>query len=484
MSENELITKIEKSIDFGMKYAEKLKVKSVEGFGYYSNSLSLELEKKKPKHNLGILHGVSFRVIANDAIGFAYTTDFDESSIKRAVDTALANTKAIPPDKELVEFAEPKPIKKLPLDEKLYNIEPDQASELFEQLLPEELPKDIYFLASMGMFSSNNVLLKNDRGLELKSEDTGYALGIGFLSTHGFPTYDFYLEGSKKWGELNPETITKKAIEKTLAGADPKTLNISGEFPVILTPDASMGMFGGLFFVLTSILQGDKASRGETPYADKIGEQVAAENFTLIDDPLATDLIMTAEFDGEGTPTQRTELIKDGILQTYYLDRYYANKLNMESNGKATRGGLMEGNPAKSPPSIGSYNTIVEPGDSSYEEMIAETKEGFAIKSLMGIHMSDFSSGRFAVTGAGWYIKNGEIKFPVQDISISGTIPQLLKDIDLISKERAKGIMSNMPYIRVSNLHIAAKKLDFKVRFGIKLLKLLVKLGIVKNPFV
>jgi PmbA protein len=105
------------------------------------------------------------------------------------------------------------------------------------------------------------------------------------------------------------------------------------------------------------------------------------------------------------------------------------------------------------------------------------------LKNFMGIHMSDFSSGRFSVTGGGWYIKNGKIQFPVQDITISGTIPQLLKDIDLISKERKKGLNNEVPYLRVSSLDVTAKKMDFKIRLGVKIMKLLVNLGLMKNPF-
>ena len=98
--------------------------------------------------------------------------------------------------------------------------------------------------------------------------------------------------------------------------------------------------------------------------------------------------------------------------------------------------------------------------------------------------MSDLSSGRFAVTGSGWYIKKGEIKYPVQDISLSGTIPDLLLKIEMISKERERGLMSEVPYLRVSQLSVAAKKLDFKLRFGVKLLKAMIKLGLTKNPFI
>ncbi|MHA1304551.1 MAG: TldD/PmbA family protein, partial [Candidatus Heimdallarchaeaceae archaeon] len=477
--------KIQHTTDLGLDFALKNGASHVEAFGILRRDFNFELEKNKPKHNLGIQHGMAFRVIHNDAYGFAYTSSFADEDIKRTIKLALQNAQTKKPDPDIVPFPEPRAIdRKLKLDNKLFNIDAESAVEPFEKLLPSDLPKKLYFLMAMGNISSGEIFLKNTNGLNLCEKDAGYGLGIGFLSIHGFPIYDFHFMGSRQWRALVPEEITKIAIDKTLAIAKPRTLSLAGEYPVILPPEGSFGLFGGLFNILQQLLRGDKAFRGETIYSDKIGELIAAENFTLIDDPHHPSMITSADFDAEGVPTQRTKLIENGILQTYYLDTYYANKLNMESNGKAVRGNSMGGNPVKAPPSIGSYVSVVEPGDSSLDEMITEMSEGFMLKNFMGVHMSDFSSGRFSVTGSGWYIKKGEIQFPVQDITISGTLPELLMNIDLISKERKCGLDNEVPYLRVSKLNVTAKKMDFKIRFGMKILKLLMALGIVKNPFI
>ncbi len=485
MVKNNLNEKIQKALDVGLKYANKAGANHCEAFGINERSFNLELEKDKPKHNMGILHGISFRVIANNAVGFAYTSSFAEKDIEMTVNMAIQCAKTKKKDPDLSPF--PKPMKnkaKLKMDKKLYSVDTNSIAEIFEKMMPDELPKDTFFLQALGLVAMGDSFLKTSEGIDLIEADAGYGLGIGFLSTHGFPNYDFHFEGSRTLGGINPQEVTKIALEKTLESAKPKTMSLAGNYPIIISPEGSYGLFGGLFEVLTQLLKGDKASRGETVFADKIGEQIAPDNFTLIDDPLHPDMITSALYDGEGVPTERTKLVENGILKTYYLDSYYAGKLNMKSNGKAQRGSFLGGNPAKTPPVIGSYATIIEPGNVSLEEMLSETKEGFMLKSFMGIHMSDFSSGRFAVTGSGWYLKDGEIKYPVQDISISGTLPELLLNIDMISKERKKGLNNEVPYLRVSELSVAAKKLDFKIRFGLKVLKTLVKLGIMKNPFI
>ncbi len=485
MTTNDLNLKIIKAIDIGLKYAEKMGVSHCEGYGVNQKAYNLELEKNKPKHSIGIQHGLSFRVIAQQAKGFAYTSSFGEEDIKHTVNLAIQNAKSKKPDSDLRGFPDPKKAKqKLDVDKKLLEIEADGAADLFEEIHIKELPSNMFFLQSIGFFGLGDSFLKNTQGIDMHDQEAGYGFGLAYLSTHGFPSYDFHVEGARKLGAIDTKQLGLTALDKVLQIAKPRTLSISGEYPVIISPDGSYGIMGGLFTVLNNLLQGDKASRGETVFADKIGDQIATENFTMIDDPLDPNLITSASYDGEGVPTEQTKLIENGVLQTYYLDTYYGNKLNMKSNGKATRGGVFGGNPVKSPPSIGSFATKIEPGDASLDEMISETQEGFMLKNFMGIHMSDLSSGRFAVTGSGWYIKKGEIKYPVQDISISGTIPDLLLKIDMISKERKQGLMSEVPYLRVSQLSVAAKKLDFKIRFGVKVLKALVKLGLTKNPFI
>ena len=485
MENNKLNEKIQNAIDFGLNFAKKAGADHCEAFGINERSFNFEIEKDKPKNNIGILHGLSFRVIANDAVGFAYTSSFEKKDIEMTVKMAIQCAQTKQKDPDLQPFPQTKKnTAKLTMDKKLYSVEANTIAELFEEMLPDILPKDIYFLQALGLVGMGDSFLKTSQGIDLHEKDAGCGLGIGFLSTHGFPNYDFHFAGSRSLAGINPKEISRIAVEKTLDSAKPQTMSLAGDYPVIITPEGSYGLFGGLFTILTNLLRGDKASRGETVYADKIGELIAPENFTLIDDPLHPEMITSTLYDAEGVPTEKTKLIEKGVLKTYYLDSYYAGKLNMESNGKAQRGGFLGGNPAKTPPTIGSFATIIKPGNSSIDEMISETKEGFMLKSFMGIHMSDYSSGRFAVTGSGWYIKDGESKYPVQDISISGTIPELLLNIDMISKETKKGLNNEVPFLRVANLSVTAKKLDFKVRFGLKILKTLVKLGIVKNPFI
>ncbi len=486
--EDTLVENIRDAMDRGIKIGTRLGATEVEAFGIMSKNLTFNLEKEVSKHSLGIIHGISFRVILDRKMGFAYSSSLDEDSIKKTLELAINVAKMSEPEPDLQSFPGDMPTKdNLPLDKHLYTLDVEQASDLFQELSDVDkslLPKDLYFLAAQAMFFSSDILIQNTSGLNVHDKLAAYGMGIGFLSIKGFPSYDFHFDSSRRWNELDPNEIRKKGIEKALASSSPKTLSLSAKLPVILTPQALDGIFGGLFEVLKRLLEGNKAWRGDSVFANKIGEKVADESFTMIDDPLHPRLITSSLHDGEGYPTRKTTLIENGILKEYYLDSLHAKKLEMENNAKTSRGSIVMGNPIKYPPTIAHFGTLVKPGNSTLDEMISETREGFMLNSLMGVHMSDFSSGRFSVTGSGWYIKNGTVKYSVQDVTISGTIPDLLMNIDTISKETENVSHGILPFIKFSNVNVAARKLDFKTRLGYKILKLLIALRLVKNPFV
>ncbi|MCK4896497.1 MAG: hypothetical protein KAS47_06780, partial [Candidatus Heimdallarchaeota archaeon] len=162
MTKNDLNLKIRKAIDIGLKHAEKEGASHCEGYGVNLKAYSLELEKNKPKHSIGIQHGLSFRIIAQQAKGFAYTSSFGEDDIKHTVNLAIQNAKTKKPDSDLKGFPEPnEAAQKLVVDKKLLEIEAGGAADMFEEIHIEELPSDIFFLQSMGFFGIGDTFLKN-----------------------------------------------------------------------------------------------------------------------------------------------------------------------------------------------------------------------------------------------------------------------------------------------------------------------------------
>ncbi|NPE08637.1 MAG: TldD/PmbA family protein [Asgard group archaeon] len=469
---------IEKALEYGIKFAEKKGAEEVEGFSSSSREINLSVEKKLPKLTAGISTGVSFRVVSKGNLGFGFTKTLTKERLESTISTALSNAKSKgkDPDFKSLPLPSKKKVAKVPYDKKLEKITSDMVAE--DQTILKDTINDVKhlnFLQSQLFLGLSEDRLVNSNGIDISSKSAGYGGLAAAITTKGLiPNYVFEIQGGNSVESFNINDLAKEAIYEIQRAAAPKTMNFEKEVPIILEPEASTGIMGGLFVLLVNQLSGDNVASGATPYSDQVGNLISVEDFTLIDNGINPDKLSSSTYDGEGMPREKTVLVDKGILKTFLLDTYYGSKLGLESNGKSTRTGMLGfGDPIKTAPSIGNTTMEILGGDSTKEEMIAETREGFMVHSLMGLHMSDRSSGRFSVTGFGWYIKNGEVKYPVQGISISGMLPELIKNIDMISKEPKSMLLGNCPYMRFSSVPTTAKKFDLKTRFGLTMLKII-----------
>ncbi|HUU76837.1 MAG TPA: TldD/PmbA family protein [candidate division Zixibacteria bacterium] len=478
---------LDEALEYGMKFAEKTNVQAVEGFTNKSVDTEISVEKNIPSIRTGVSTGVSFRVVSKNNFGFCFTRTLTKERIESIIKIAIENahSKGEDPDFKSLPEVTKKSYQEFKFDKKLESITSDSLADDMTKLIDSiNDVKGLHYLQGQLFISILDSHLMNSNGINLREKSAGYGGFGAAITTKGLiPNYSYGIKGGPNTSSFSIDDLIDETIEQTLRAAAPKTMNFEKEVPIILEPEAALGVLGGLFRILATQLSGNKVSSGATPYSDQIGNQVAVEKFNFIDNGINPTKISSSSFDAEGIPKEKTSLIENGVLKTYLLDSYYGNKLGLESNGKSSRSGIFGGgDPIKSVPSIGPSSLEISPGDSSKDEMIEETREGFMVRSLMGLHMSDTSSGRFSVTGFGWYIKNGEVKYPVQEIAISGMIPDLLKNIDLISKEIEPGLLSDCPYIRLASIPTTAKKFDLKTRFGLGVLKILTSLKIMKNP--
>jgi len=478
----------DKAISYGLKFAEKNGASEVEVFSSNAKEIEIGVDKNIPTIKTGVSSGISFRVVKNGNLGFAFTKTLTKERIESTVNVALqnANSKGKDPDFKSLPHPSKKSVKEFKFDKRLEDIDSDNlASDLSALIEGINGTKGLHYLQGQMFLGIDDDRLVNSNGIDISGKGGGIGGFAAAITTKGLiPNYAFGIKGSSSLDAFKVDDLIQDTILQTQRAAAPRTMNIEGELPIILEPEASLGVMGGLLRILSIQLTGNNVASGATPYSDQVGNQVAVEGLTLVDNAVNPNKIGSSAYDSEGIPKEETLLIDKGILKTFLLDSYYGNKLGLESNGKSTRAGQFGfgGDPIKTQPTIGATSLEISPGDSSKEEIIQETKEGFMLRSLMGLHMSDASSGRFSVTGFGWYIKNGEVKYPVQGVSISGMLPDLIKNIDMISKERESMLLADAPYIRFANVKTAAKKFDFKTRFGLGILKVLTTLKIMKNP--
>jgi PmbA protein len=253
-----------------------------------------------------------------------------------------------------------------------------------------------------------------------------------------------YQNGTVKWSEFNAEEIGRKAAESAVAmlGAKPVP---SAEMPLVIAPEIGVQLWS----FLAGMLSADEVQKGRSLFAGKVGTEVAAKNFTLIDDGRLKGGTSTAPIDGEGVATQTTPLIVDGVLRTYLYDCYCAKKGGAKSTGNRSRGGYSSGGV------VGTTNLYLKPGAESPESILAAIDRGFYLTVVLGLFAAiDTASGDFSIPSAGFMIEKGKKTFPLRGVTVGGNLFELLKSVDKVGSDLTWFQSQGSPTISVSHVKI------------------------------
>jgi PmbA protein len=193
--------------------------------------------------------------------------------------------------------------------------------------------------------------------------------------------------------------------------------------PVIFEPRIARSLLDNIF----EAVSGDSIYRGESFLAGKIGEKIATDKLTVIDDGTIPGLFGSSPFDDEGVAVRRTVIVDRGVLKSYLLNTYTARKLGLKTTGNASRG--LTGNA-----SVGHNNLFAEAGASAPEEIIRGIKTGFYVTEVMGFGVN-IVTGDYSRGAAGLWIENGEFAYPVSEVTIASTVPEMLNGIEGIGSD-------------------------------------------------
>ncbi len=193
--------------------------------------------------------------------------------------------------------------------------------------------------------------------------------------------------------------------------------------PVIFEPRIARSLIGHLF----DAVNGDAIHRGESFLAGKLGVSVAVASLTLIDDATMPGLFGSSPFDDEGVPSRRTVVIEEGVLRSYLHNTYTARKLKSATTGNASRG--LTGNAG-----VGHGNLYIPAGGTTPESIIQSVENGFYVTELMGFGVN-VVTGDYSRGAAGMWIENGELAFPVSEVTIASTLPDMLNGIEGIGSD-------------------------------------------------
>jgi PmbA protein len=256
---------------------------------------------------------------------------------------------------------------------------------------------------------------------------------------------DYWYSVARSLAKLDSaEQVGKEAARRTLrrlGARKAKTANV----PVVLDPMVATSMLEHIF----EGINGDSVYRGASFLAGKLGEKIAGPNVTVVDDGTMAGGFGTSPFDGEGIPTRRTVVIENGILKSYLLNTYTAKKLGLETTGNASRG--LAGTPG-----IGPGNYFLEPGKKAPSEIISEIKDGLYITEFLG-HGANLVSGDYSRGASGMWIVNGELAYPVEEITVAGNLKDMFNNISEIGSDlEFRGSVAS-PTIRLDGLTVGGE---------------------------
>jgi PmbA protein len=236
--------------------------------------------------------------------------------------------------------------------------------------------------------------------------------------------------------------VGREAARRTLRKLGARSVS-TREVPVVFDPDAARSILG----MLAGCAMGSSIWRKASYLVGREGTRVASDLITVVDDPLLLRAPGSRPFDGEGLASRKNLVVERGVLRTYLCDSYSARKLGRESTASAARGGGASVGPSTT-------NFVLQPGADSNESIVKGTARGLYVTEMMGFGFNAVT-GDFSRGAAGFWIENGELAYPVSEVTISLNVDELWQTIDAVGSDLDLRTATAAPTIRVAKMTVA-----------------------------
>lgn len=393
--------------------------------------------------------GAGLRVLVGKKQAIVSTTDFSENTINELAARAVDMAK-ISPEDEFIALAEKDIlIKNIP---ELDIFDKNEPSE--EELLNLALKTESSALSVKGISNSegadasygkNKIALATSNGFAHEYQTSSSSFSVSVIAGSGIAMerdYDF--STARHSADLkNPDEIGKSAANRTLKRLNPKRPKTQVA-PVVF--DKRVGR--SLLSSFSSAINGASIVRGTSFLKNKKNEKIFADNIKIINDPYIKRGLGSRPFDAEGVEGKKLILVEDGILKEWLLDIRSANKLGLKTNGNATRG-------MASAPSPSTNNLYMENGEHDLKEIISDIKSGFYVTETFGMGVN-ILTGDYSQGASGFWIENGEILYPVNEITIAGNMEQMFKNL-IPANDLTFEYSTNVPTFRIDGITIAGE---------------------------
>ncbi len=409
-----------------------------------------EVEKLKSSRE----RRIGIRVFAGRATATASTAELERDGLRDFIahTVAMARLAAADPAAGLPDPAlHPKRLPELELADSARGIVgADEALALARTAERAALGADPRIRNSEGAeFDSGRyeIFFANSNGFAGGYDGTSYSLGAAPIARDesGAMQQGYWYTASRHFKNLEDAaavgaTAAKRALRR-LGARKIKTTRA----PVVLDPD----MAASILRALAGAASGPSLYKGASFLLNQLGERIAAPSVTIFDDGTLKGALGSKPFDGDGLPTTRKPLVKAGVLATYLLDTYSARKLNLAPTGNAARA-------VGDAPTVSPTNLYLEPGAISPEEIIRSVKRGLYVTELIGFGVNAVT-GDYSRGAGGLWIEDGELAYPVQEITIAGNLREMFNAIEMIGDDLRWRAAVVAPTIKIAEMTIAGE---------------------------
>lgn len=367
------------------------------------------------------VEGLSVRVIVGNSLAYAHTTVLDEENIEKTVKTTLKLAKTKEPDPDFKTLPPPKKPASVEgiFDPRILEPPIEDTFENLRSIVSDgiNIHPNFNTVSSNFNFISSEKAICNSLGVKVNFKETIANVGVSIIGEkNGIRSIGWESESSRILGKLDVRKCLEEAVRKAKIGFEITKIE-SGEKIVVFDPDALEPL---MEYAFVRAIDAYNVQEGKSYLTGKLGEKVAIEKLTIIDDGTIPEGLRTTPTDVEGVPSQKTVIIENGILKNYIYDSYTAHKEGRESTGNATR-------QFRTSITIAPRNHVIKGEEVKFDELISEVKEGIIVYGVMGAHSTNIATGAFSVTANPTHaIRNGEIIGQVRGCMIAGTFKELL----------------------------------------------------------
>jgi PmbA protein len=420
-----------------------------EGEEFSANVRMREVENLKEAGS----RGAGLRILIGKKTGASYTSDLSEEGIQHMVKSAieLADITTEDPHAGLPDVEE---LGSIPGDLGLYSADIEgleTALKISTAKRAEEaaLSADPRISNSEGASFDTHVgrhIFANSRGFAGEYRSSYCSLSTVPVARDGESMErDYWYTMARGYGGLeSPEEVGRIAAQRALRRLNAVKVDTQ-KVPVVFEPRTARTLLDNIF----EAVHGMSIYRHESFLTGKLGEKVAVDDLTVIDDATIPGLFGTSPFDDEGVPSRRTVVIERGVLKSYLMNTYAARKLGMKTTGNASRG--LTGNAG-----IGHGNFFIEKGVQTPEQILAGIPNGFYVTELMGFGVN-IVTGDYSRGAAGMWIRNGELAFAVSEVTIAGNLKDMLLGLEAIGSDLEFRGSVAAPTLKIGEMTVGGK---------------------------